>query len=297
MTGDFAIAFLRVMPHAAEPERLKKNLATMKQVEAKTLSEFRGQPAKPVSEVAFPAYDSDEGIFENNILEVMQFVFNHTTFDPSDDLDAGVLAALEPLGVAPGKPFDPATAATVDGKALAAAAERIRVEANEIWTNPDGNPYSNDLFKPKGEMTLEPMVVQSAYGPIGVPSHQAVYPGILPADGKPLNAQHDYVIRMSKEDMPPATAFWSITLYDAKNGFFIPNDQKKYSVGENGGMKLADDGGIEIHVAAERPEGVPEENWLPINRGDVPLDLVMRIYAPDVEKLKTWNAPKAEQVK
>ena len=62
-------------------------------------------------------------------------------------------------------------------------------------------------------------------------------------------------------------------------------------------MKRAEDGGFEIHVAAEKPEGVPEENWLPINRGDVPLDLVMRIYAPDVEKLKTWNAPKAEQVK
>ena len=34
MTGDFAIAFLRVMPHAAEPERLEKNLVAMKLVEA-----------------------------------------------------------------------------------------------------------------------------------------------------------------------------------------------------------------------------------------------------------------------
>ena len=58
------------------------------------------------------------------------------------------------------------------------------------------------------------------------------------------------------------------TLYDNKNGFFIPNERKKYSVGENAGMKLERDGGIEIHVAAEKPEGVPEENWLPINRGD-----------------------------
>jgi hypothetical protein len=34
---------------------------------------------------------------------------------------------------------------------------------------------------------------------------------------------------------------------------------------------------------------VPEENCLPINRGDEALDLVMRIYAPDVEKMKTWT--------
>jgi len=297
MTGDFAIAFLRVMPHAAEPERLERNLAAMTQVQAVTLSEHRGEAPKPHEEPAFPAYNTDEGIFENNFLEVMQFAVNHTTFDPNDDLDAGVLAALEPLGVAPGKTFDPASVKKVDGKALAAAAKRIHAEALEIWTNPNGNPYVYDLFLPKGEMKLAPMVVQSAYGPIGLPAHQAVYPGITSADGEPLSAQHDYVIRIPKEEMPPSTAFWSVTLYDAKNGFFIPNDRKKYSVGENAGMKLADDGGIEIYIAAERPEGVPEENWLPINRGDEVLDLVMRIYAPDVERMKTWEPPKAELIR
>ncbi len=35
------------------------------------------------------------------------------------------------------------------------------------------------------------------------------------------------------------------------------------SVGENAGMKLDEEGGIEIYVAAEKPKGVPEENWLP----------------------------------
>ena len=101
---------------------------------------------------------------------------------------------------------------------------------------------------------------------------------------------------MSKDELPPAQAFWSVTLYDAKGGFFIPNDKKKYSVGENAGFKLDEDGGIEIHIAAEKPEGVPEENWLPINRKDEDLDLVMRIYAPDLEKLKTREAPKAEKL-
>ena len=296
MTGDFAIAFLRVMPHAAEPERLGKNLEAMKEVKAVGLSEYLGQQAKPVAAPDFPDYNTDEGIYENNFLEVMQFVVNHTTFDPDDELDAAVLAALKPLGVEPGKTFNPAKVPAIDGKALATAAKRIQEEAIKIWTDPKGNPYVNDLFLPKGEMTLEPMVVQSSYGPIGLPAHQAVYPGIGTMDGQPLNAQNDYVIRMSKEEMPPATAFWSVTLYDAKNGFFIPNDQKKYSVGENAGFELDDQGGIEIHVAAQKSPDVPEENWLPINRGDEVLDLVMRLYAPDVEKMKTWKVPKAEVV-
>ena len=297
MTGDFAVAFLRVMPHAAEPERLEKNLAAMKEVKAVTLSEHLVQSPKSIEEAQFPDFGaSDADIYEKNFAEVMQFVVNHTTFDADDEMDAAVLAALKPLGIEPGKTFDPQRAKAVDGKALAEAARKVHKEALEMWVSPEGEAMLNELFLPKGEMTFEAMVLQSAYGPIGLPAHQAVYPGIVAADGQPLNAQHDYVIRMSKEEIPPATAFWSVTLYDSKDGFFIPNDHKKYSVGENAGFKLDDQGGIEIHIAAEKPEGVPEENWLPINRGNEALDLVMRIYAPDVEKMKTWQAPKAEKL-
>ena len=133
-------------------------------------------------------------------------------------------------------------------------------------------------------------------GPIGLPAVEAEYPAITTTDGEPLNAQNDYVIRMTKEQLPPAKAFWSVTLYDLQNGFFIPNDRKKYSVGENGGMKLNSEGGIEIYIAAEKPDGVPEENWLPINRKDEDLSLNMRVYVPDLERFKEWTPPQAEKV-
>jgi hypothetical protein len=42
-------------------------------------------------------------------------------------------------------------------------------------------------------------------------SAEAVYPPIVTAEGKPMNAQHDYVIRMSKKELPPAEAFGSVT--------------------------------------------------------------------------------------
>jgi hypothetical protein len=294
MTGDFAGAFLRVMPHGAEPERMKRNLAAMQEVRAQTLSEYLGNPAKPVVEAAFPAYSSDAGVYENNFLEVMQFVFNHTTFDPTDRMDQEVLAALGSLGIEPGKEFDPSTVAEIDGKRLAEVAGQIVQESLATWNRPEGNPHQNDVFLPKGQMTLEPMVAQSAFGPIGLPAHQAVYPGIPTASGEPMNAQNDYVIRIPADELPPAKAFWSVTLYDAATGQFIPNDRKKYSVGENAGMRLDADGAIEIHIAAEQPEGVPEENWLPSSRKDEDMDLVMRIYAPDPDKLAAWTVPRAE---
>jgi len=288
MTGDFATAFARVMPHANDPNLFASNMSAIQGITVQTLSEFQGRPAKTPDPVAFPAYGADKAVFANNFLEVMQFAFNHTTFDPADAMDQGVLAALKPLGVEPGKTFDPNNVAQLDP----AQVEKIRSQvADEGKAN--ANKYALDKFRPKGQMQLDAMVSQSVTGPVGQPASQAIYFQVDTADGSEMNAQYDYVIRMTKDELPPARAFWSLTLYDGEKYLFIPNDRKKYSVGENAGMQLDASGGIAVHIAAQRPEGVPAENWLPINRGDLPLNLRLRVYAPDIEKMKTWRTPKA----
>jgi hypothetical protein len=298
-TGDFISAVLRIMPHASDQERFKRIIGQMEQVKVVTLPELSGETAKPVDDVEFPPVgQKDADIFENNLLEVMQFVFNHTTFDPKDELDQALLGAYEPLGVVPGQSFDPAKVAKIDGAKLREVSERIFAE--EMAKTADQEFSKKELFgkfKPKGEMTLELLLFQSVLGPIGLPAVEAVYPSVATTDGTQMNAQKDYVIRMAADEMPPTEVFWSLTLYDFQNGFFIPNDHKKYSVGENAGMKLDENGGIEVYIAAEKPEGVPEENWLPINRKDEAMDIILRIYVPDLEKMKTWTAPMAEMVK
>jgi len=295
MSGDFAIAFLRVAPHASEPERMKRNIASIKTQKLMTLSEFQGRARIPTSALTVPAFSNDQAVFRNNFLEAMQFVLNHTVFDPENEMDQKVLAALKPLGVEPGKTYDPDKVARIDGEKFSAVAKKIAAESKKIWNAPDGNPYLTQCFKPKGQMTLEPMVVQSVAGPIGQPYDEAQYPGIGTKDGKPMNAQDHYVIRMTKEQLPPARAFWSVTLYDAKKIHFIPNDNYKYSVGENGGMKLDASGGIEIHISPGQPEGVASENWLPSGGKDQELIVFMRVYAPDVKAMETYKAPKAEK--
>jgi len=289
-TGDFISAVFRIMPHANEPERFKRITKQMQSVKLVTLSEFDDITFPPVGKTDFD-------VFGNNLLEVMQFVFNHTTFDPKNDLDRAILAAYEPLGVVPGRVYDATKVEKIDGARFRAAAERIAATQLAKATDPEFAKKMTDMFLTKGRMTLEMLLFQSIFGPIGMPASEALYPAIATVDGKPMNAQHDYVIRMAKKDLPPAKAFWSITLYDVKNGFFIPNDRKKYSVGENAGMKLDKDGGIAIYIAAEKPKDVPEENWLPINRKDEEIGAIMRIYVPDLEKMKTWKAPKAEMMK
>jgi len=295
-SGDFVSAVFRVMPHASDPERFERIASQMQAVRLATLSEFRGGRAKPIDDLAFPPVGTqDADVFEANLLEVMQFVFNHTSFDPKNELDRALLAAYEPLGVVPGQTYDPNRVPTIDGKHFRKVAERVWTEEMAKVGNPKFAHYVTRLFQPKGEMSLECLVFQSVIGPIGQPAQEAVYPAVATTDGTPMNASHDYVIRMAALDLPPAKAFWSLTLYDTKDGFFIPNDRKKYSVGENGGMKLDAGGGIEVRIAAQQPEGVPEENWLPLNRGDYGIDVVLRLYNPDLERFKTWSPPKADR--
>ena len=297
LSGDFAIAFLRVMPEATNPAKFKANMAAIQKVKLQTLSEFQGKPRKAADKTVFPPFGKMEDTYAKNFLPVVQFVFNHTTFDPNDKMDQAALAAMKTVGVEPDKTYHASHHGQVDGQQLGKAFAAVNQKENAIWNDPKkAAPFLLKVFQPKGHMTIDLMVLQSAVGPLGQPADQAVYPGIATTDGKPMNAQHDYVIRMTKADLPPAIAFWSLTLYDSKEGFFIPNKENKYSVGQNAGMKLNAKGGIDIYVAAEQPKGVPAENWLPITRKDLGIDLIMRIYQPDLKKYKTWKAPKAKMV-
>ncbi|HBX44014.1 MAG TPA: hypothetical protein DEH27_09695 [Deltaproteobacteria bacterium] len=298
MTGDFVSAVFRIMPHANEKARFEKIIGQMQSVKAMTLSEIQGKPAKAINDVQFPDVgQTDLDVYGNNFLEVMQFVVNHTTFDPNDELDKAFLAALKPLGIEPGKTFDKNSAVPIDGKRFRSIAEKVRESEFARAMDPAVTAeHGQSMFKTKGQMSLDILLMQSVIGPIGLPATEALYPPVTTKDGQPMNAQNDYVIRMGKGEMPPAKAFWSLTLYDSANGFFIPNDRKKYSVGENAGMKGNADGGIEIYIAAERPKGVPVENWLPISRKDEKMDAILRIYWPDLEKMKSWTPPKAEKL-
>jgi hypothetical protein len=298
VTSDFAGAVFRVMPHANDPERFQRIVDQMQAVKMMTLAEYQGGEAKPIDDISFPPFGkTDADIFGSNLLEVMQFVFNHITFNPDDELDRGVLAAYKSLGLEPGKIYDAPTAASIDVDKFRTMAQKVQRDNFAVLSAGDFRKYAPRIFRPKGENDLDAMVLVSVVGPIGLPIEEASYPSVATADGRPMNAMNDYVIRMTKDELPPTRIFWSLTLYDTQNGFFIPNEQKKYSVGENAGMKLNNKGGIEIHVAAGKPEGVPAENWVPINRKDENIDIILRIYVPDLERLKTWQTPKAELVK
>ncbi len=295
---DFTIVLLRVLSKSTETKVLEQNQIQMKKVGLHSLSQLQGQPEQPLIEENLPAFGkTDEDTFGTNLIEVMQFIMNHTSFDPSVGMDRALLASYEHLGVVPGKIYNSEKMYTIDVKQFREAARQLVNEAHVKYRDAETQArILPQLFGPKGKIDLETEYIQSIVGPMGLPADQVMYFPLLTKNGKPFNALYDYVLHIGKDELPPAKIFWSVTLYDLKNGFFIPNDKKKYSVDVDG-MKLKADGSIDIHVSSNKPVGVPEENWLPINRENIELDVVMRLYVPDQEKIKTgWKPPLIELI-
>jgi len=125
------------MPHQTDPARMERIIQALNSAKVLTLSEFQGKSARDISDVNFPAYgNSDVDVFANNLLEVMQFVFNHTTFDPNNAMDQALLAAYKPLGIEPGMTFD----GTRDGYL-----QKNKHNAYSV-NNISGTPNKNGLF-------------------------------------------------------------------------------------------------------------------------------------------------------
>lgn len=97
-----------------------------------------------------------------------------------------------------------------------------------------------------------------------------------------LNGQHAYELRLPSA--PPVGAFWSLSMYDATDFWFVANEIDRYSIGSTtDGLVTAADGSITITMSAARPAPERVANWLPAPTGD--FRPVLRMYVPGPEVL------------
>jgi len=103
---------------------------------------------------------------------------------------------------------------------------------------------------------------------------------------EPLDGRRSYTMRFEADDMPPADAFWSVTLYDADR-FLYPNEIRRHAIGDRTpGLKRAADGSLEIEFGHVRPADA--SNWLPAPAGR--FYLILRMYYPR-EGVQSWRIP------
>jgi len=116
--------------------------------------------------------------------------------------------------------------------------------------------------------------------------------------GNPLVGKNKYVLHFAKDNYPPVKAFWSITLYDAKDFFLVQNPIGRYSIG-NGtkGIEKNPDGSLDIYIQHEKPTDLHQlANWLPAPQGN--FYLILRMYIPEQKVLEgNYMIPGVEKVK
>jgi len=123
----------------------------------------------------------------------------------------------------------------------------------------------------------------------------AVYPhATADSEGQPFVGTNKYVIRFEKGQLPPARAFWSITMYNAQQ-FLVQNPIHRYAIGDRDKLKFDADGSLPIYVQSVSPGQDKESNWLPTPRDS--FNLFMRMYWPTDEVLNgRWTIPPVERV-
>jgi hypothetical protein len=124
----------------------------------------------------------------------------------------------------------------------------------------------------------------------------AVYPlNMGDADGKPLTGANQYVLHFARNEIPPAQAFWSVTLYD-EHGFPTANDLKRNAIGDRDALKFNADGSVDLYIQHASPGAEKESNWLPAPAGD--FNLTMRVYSPKGEVTDgRWAPPAVKKVR
>jgi hypothetical protein len=124
---------------------------------------------------------------------------------------------------------------------------------------------------------------------------EAVYPTALTdTSGNALTGSTTYRIVFRHGQLPPARAFWSLTLYDA-SGYLVANAARRYALGSSHPPLIRrSDGSVVVVVSRTRPTEA-HVNWLPSPTGSFRLN--MRLYWPRRQVLDgRWQPPPVQPV-
>jgi hypothetical protein len=212
---------------------------------------------------------------------------------PPHPTDWSAAARLRRIGLTPGDEFhleslEPtARAALVEAPAEALAHMRDSVlrlaplvNGWQVNTQSMG-VYGNDYLK---------RAVIALVGLGANPPEDAVYPlNFTDSEGRPVDGTHDYVLHFDAQALPPAQAFWSVTVYDG-DGFPLDTPLGRYALGDRDPLVRNEDGSLDLFLQQESPGAEREPNWIPTKPGT--LGVTMRIYGPAPDALDgRWEPP------
>jgi hypothetical protein len=244
-----------------------------------------GQPYTPAAGTVDPAIDmKTAGRKQVNALDVDAYfkrLAELMTTNPPTAADAPIVARMAKIGLVPGKDFDASSLDFIDRELLKTVPKLALLEMGlhlKRQKTTNGWLY---FTKGVGNFGTDYLTrgMANLLGPGWNRPQDAIYP-LSQKDGAGDaydGAKNKYVVRFPKGQLPPADAFWSLTMYD-EDFFFVPNPINRYELSQRDRLVANADGSIDLFIQAESPGKDRQANWLPAPKGK--FSLVMRIYQP-----------------
>jgi Protein of unknown function (DUF1214) len=144
-----------------------------------------------------------------------------------------IIARMKRIDIEPGKSFDadkadPAVKKTLE-RVPQGAQELMRWKIASLARVVNGWSMNTDTMGVYGNYYLKRAIIAQLGLGANLPE-DAIYPMNLGDEsGKPLDGANKYTIHFDKATIPPANAFWSITLYD-EEGFQVANSLNRFAV-------------------------------------------------------------------
>jgi len=294
---DFAMALIRTqLFDPADIENVRKIQAGYR---AEPLSQFLNKAAPPAApKVAWPKID--KRMAEEDPFGYLNFILQFCPPTGLAAVEVPLRARFAEIGVEAGKPFPPAELSPERKAALEAGMRRglaaIKQRAATMGRDENGWRVITNAFGDRqmlaGDWTLR--AVAAMAGIYGNDAAEALYP-LLATDSegqKPDCAVNRYTLTFPPGGLPPANAFWSVTMYDAETQLLVANPINRYLINAPmlPDLKRNADGSITLYLQKESPGADKEPNWLPAPAG--PIYVAMRIYWPKEAALNgTWRPP------
>ncbi len=251
-----------------------------------TLSAFTKQPAPPAApEIEFPKFTEDA--FKAEFPAFLDFLLRLCPEVPEEE---ELRARFASIGIGPGRKFDFRELSPTHKAEVAAAVrdgfERIEKAAANLGTTVNGWHISSvfgDRAFYRGNWLLRAAAAKA--GIYGNEAVEATYPMTrTDADGQPLDgSKHTYTLTFAAGALPPAKAFWSVTMYDGRTQLLVKNPIDRYLVNSPmlDQLRKNGDGSLTLFIQKDSPGPDREANWLPAPDG--PIYLVLRIYWPETK--------------
>ncbi|WP_111671059.1 DUF1254 domain-containing protein [Algoriphagus litoralis] len=262
---------------------------------AQPLSEYLGQSspeaAKPIEFIQPLTPEQQKSSLD--FFKVLNFTLQ---FCPTHSSEMELMERFSKIGVGANKDFDAEKLSPEIKAAIAQGMEDAWTEFAELKKEMDaGKVVFGDCFGTREFLKNNYLYRMAAavMGIYGNSKEEAMYPMYaVDSNGNELDGNNKYMVKFSANQLPPANAFWSLTMYELPSSLLYANPINRYLL--NSPMipdfKRDPDGGLTLYIQNESPGKELETNWLPAPKG--PFLMVLRIYWPKEEALNgTWKQP------